>query len=285
MPPTVTAGREPCDPPPFVRLASHPLRWRLLRELVRSDRAVRELTALVDEPQSLVSYHLRLLREGGLVTARRSSADRRDSYYAVDLAACREALQGAGGALHPALGLAPAAPACPRPGITRRRRRVLFLCTGNSARSQIAEALLERRSAGAVHAVSAGSHPKPLHPNAIRVLRTYGIDISARRSTHIEELRSQRFDAVITLCDRVREVCPEFPARPELVHWSVADPALEGPTDRATYPAFRRTAAEIDTRISFWLPRFTGTATSSTAMSSTATSSTATSRRSANEQR
>ena len=105
-----TPGVGASEPPPFVRLASHPVRWRLLRELVRSDRTVRELMALIDEPQSLVSYHLRLLREGELVTARRSSADRRDSYYAIDLAACREALQHAGGALHSALQLVPARP-------------------------------------------------------------------------------------------------------------------------------------------------------------------------------
>ena len=103
MPRTAHPTRDSGEPPPFVRLASHPLRWRLLRELVQSDRTVRELTLLVDEPQSLVSYHLRLLREGGLVTARRSSADGRDSYYAIDLIACREALQSAGSALHPSL--------------------------------------------------------------------------------------------------------------------------------------------------------------------------------------
>ena len=66
---------------------------------------------------------------------------------------------------------------------------------------------------------------------------------------------------MITLCDRVREVCPQFPSQPELVHWSVADPALEGPTDRASYPAFERTAAEIETRIRFRLPLFTPTTT------------------------
>ena len=134
---------------------------------------------------------------------------------------------------------------------------MLFLCTGNSARSQIAEALLEHMSAGAIEAVSAGSHPKPLHPNAVRVLRAYGIDISANRTKHLDEFARQRFDTVITLCDRVREVCPEFPSRPELVHWSVPDPALEGSTDRASYPAFERTAAELETRISFRLPLLT----------------------------
>ncbi len=138
---------------------------------------------------------------------------------------------------------------------------MLFLCTGNSARSQIAEALLEHMSAGAIQAVSAGSRPKSLHPNAIRVLHSYGIDISANRTKHLDEFRAQRFDTVITLCDRVREVCPEFPSRPELVHWSVPDPALEGVNNRASYPAFRRTAAEIETRISFKLPLLTRTPT------------------------
>jgi ArsR family transcriptional regulator, arsenate/arsenite/antimonite-responsive transcriptional repressor / arsenate reductase (thioredoxin) len=241
------------DPPRFVRLVAHPLRWQLLRELVQSDRAVRELTQLIDEPQNLVSYHLRQLRDGGLVFARRSSADGRDSYYTIDLGACQEALQAAGGSLHPALWLAPVPPTRPPRRHSRRRRRVLFLCTGNSTRSQIAEALLERTSGGTVEAASAGSHPKPLHPNAVRVLKKSGIDISANRSKHLDEFVSQRFDTVITLCDRVREVCPEFRFHPELVHWSVPDPALEGPTDRASYPAFERTATELETRISFLL--------------------------------
>jgi len=241
------------DPPRFVRLIAHPLRWQLLRELVHSDRAVRELTELIDEPQNLVSYHLRQLRDGGLVFARRSSADGRDSYYAIDLGACQESLQAAGGSLHPALWLAPVPPTGPPSRHLLRRRRVLFLCTGNSTRSQIAEALLERMSDGTVEAASAGSHPKPLHPNAVRVLKRRGIDISANRTKHLDEFLSQRFDMVITLCDRVREVCPEFTSHPQLVHWSVPDPALEGPPDRASYPAFERTATELETRISFLL--------------------------------
>jgi protein-tyrosine-phosphatase/DNA-binding transcriptional ArsR family regulator len=248
------------EPPPFVRLASHPVRWQILGELVQSDRTVRELTLLLGEPQSLVSYHLRLLREGRLVTARRSSADGRDSYYGIDLLACRKELQGAGGALHPSLRLEPVTADCPRTRSTRHRR-VLFLCTGNSARSQIAEALIEQMSAGSIRAASAGSAPKSLHPNAVRVLHRRGIDISANRTKHFDEFRSQRFDAVITLCDRVREVCPEFPSRPELVHWSIPDPALEGSTDRASYPAFERTASELETRIGFRLPLFLRTST------------------------
>jgi protein-tyrosine-phosphatase/DNA-binding transcriptional ArsR family regulator len=238
------------QPPDFVRLAGHPVRWRLLTELVASDRAVRELTQLVDEPQSLVSYHLRLLQDGGLVSSRRSSADARTSYYAVDLESCQRGLQTVGGALHPALWL------LPRPRAERvsgRRQRVLFLCTGNSARSQMAEALLDRMSGSAIDAASAGSNPKPLHGNAVRAMSKRGIDISDHRSKHLNEFIAKDFDAVITLCDRVREVCPEFPAQPRMIHWSIPDPAQQGATNRESYPAFESTATELETRIEFLL--------------------------------
>jgi protein-tyrosine-phosphatase len=87
----------------------------------------------------------------------------------------------------------------------------------------------------------------------VRVLEKRGIDISANRTKHLDEFLSRRFDMVVTLCDRAREVCPEFPSHPQLVHWSIPDPNLEGPTDRDSYPAFERTAAELETRISFLL--------------------------------
>jgi protein-tyrosine-phosphatase/DNA-binding transcriptional ArsR family regulator len=225
------------------------LRWRLLSELARSDRRVGELCELAGRRQSLVSYHLRQLRDGGLVSMRRSAADARDSYYFVDLARCGELLASTGVALHP--GLAPAL----RPRAERQRgparARVLFLCTGNSARSQIAAALAERLSGGAVRAESAGSHPKPLHPNALRVMSERGLDTSGCRSKHLGEFTGRRFDYVISLCDRVREVCPEFPGGPELIHWSIPDPAREPGSDEETLPAFERTAAELNARIDF----------------------------------
>jgi protein-tyrosine-phosphatase len=243
-------------PPEFARLTAHPLRWRLLRELVWSDRAVWELTERLQKSQNLVSYHLRQLRDGGLVNARRSAADRRDTYYAIDLASCDQQWRAAGRALHPAL-LPTAAALAPGPPRGQARRRALFLCTGNSARSQMAEALVTRLSGGALEAASAGSHPKPLHPNAVRVMRERGIDISENRTKHLDEFTSERFDAVITLCDRVREVCPEFPSHPTLAHWSMPDPAQSGATNRESYPAFERTAAELETRIRFLVPLVT----------------------------
>src|SRR3954468_23009425 len=94
-------------PPAFLQLAGHPLRWRLLGELARSDRMVSELTTLVGEPQNLVSYHLGKLRDGRLVSSRRSSADRRDTYYMADLTRIGRLLSATGGALHSGIRLAP----------------------------------------------------------------------------------------------------------------------------------------------------------------------------------
>jgi ArsR family transcriptional regulator, arsenate/arsenite/antimonite-responsive transcriptional repressor / arsenate reductase (thioredoxin) len=234
-----------------LRLAAHPLRWRLLTELARSDRRVRELTEAVGETQPLVSYHLRQLRAAELVWMRRSSFSGRDSYYSLDLARCGELLADAAANLHPGLGFASVEPR----GTGRRARtpRVLFLCTGNSSRSQIAEALLRELSGGAVRAFSAGSRPKPLHPNAIRAMGTRDIDISQQHPKHLDTFRRREVDWVISLCDRVREVCPEFPGRPQTTHWSIPDPAAQPGSDASTYPAFERTADELETRIRFLL--------------------------------
>jgi protein-tyrosine-phosphatase len=216
----------------------------LLSELAHSDRRVGELCSLVAEPQSLVSYHLARLRAERVVFGRRSTADGRDTYYVLDLDRCRELLAGVGVALHP--GLRFERPAQLRARGRGRPARVLFLCTGNSARSQIAEALTQHLSDGLVDAVSAGSAPKRLHPHAVGVLAERGIDIADRRSKHFDDFVGSRFTYVVSLCDRVREVCPEFPDHPDLIHWSVPDPSREG-----SYRAFQRTLTEIETRVGF----------------------------------
>ena len=246
------------SPAEFLRLAGHPLRWRLLGELARSDRTVHELTGLVGEPQSLVSYHLGTLRDARVVSARRSSADRRDAYYTVDLTRFGDLLAATGEALHPGLRVSRPRPSAAVPGAVARR--VLFLCTGNSARSQMAEAFARARSGELVEACSAGSHPKALHPNAVRVMREeHGISLAHQRAKHLSVFAQQRFDRVITLCDRVREVCPELPGGAETVHWSIPEPAAghaDG-DDEASYPAFRQTAAELETRVGFLLAALT----------------------------
>jgi len=250
----VGAPQAELTPQAFLQLAGHPLRWRLLGDLAGSDRTVHELTGLVGQPQNLVSYHLGKLRAARLVAARRSSADRRDAYYTVDLTRLGGLLAATGEALHPGLGLIPPPPSRAPTGAVRAR--VLFLCTGNSVRSQMAEALTRVRSGGLVEAHSAGSHPKALHPNAVRTMRNaHDIDLAGHRSKHLSVFTEQRFDRVISLCDRVREVCPEFPGGPETIHWSIADPAAGHPDgdDEASYPAFQQTATELETRVEFLL--------------------------------
>jgi ArsR family transcriptional regulator, arsenate/arsenite/antimonite-responsive transcriptional repressor / arsenate reductase (thioredoxin) len=242
-------------PPGFLGLAAHPIRWRLLGALAGGDLRVTELCARVVLPQSLVSYHLGRLRAADIVRGRRSTADGREMYYMLDLDRCGDLLAESGAALHPGLRLAPP----PRDLRSRpamfegQRTRVLFLCTGNSARSQIAEALVQQAAGGLVEACSAGSHPKPLHSNAVRVLLQRGIDIGGRSSKHLDRFVGQRFDYVVTLCDRVREVCPEFPDHPDMIHWSVPDPAREGDGDAETYGAFERTVGELASRVGFLL--------------------------------
>lgn len=247
-----SAGSE-IAPPVFLRLAGHPLRWRLLGELARGDLQVRELTTLVGQPQNLVSYHLGQLRRADLVTARRSNADGRDMYYSLDIARCGQLLATAGGAIHPALRMAPASPPVPARG--QPRVRVLFLCTGNSSRSQMAEALLRHLAGDAVEVHSAGSHPRQVHPDAVAVMADHGIDLTGARAKHLAEFTGRRFDYVITLCDRVREICPDFPGHPQPAHWSIPDPA--GEPDG--YPAFQRTADELAGRVGFLLHRLTPT--------------------------
>jgi protein-tyrosine-phosphatase len=239
------------QPPEILRLLSEPVRWQLVTELGRSDRRVGELVELAGKPQNLVSYHLAELRRAGVVSSRRSSADGRDVYYRADLLRCRDLLGDAGRSLHP--GLARELRTKDTAGSQRGRPKLLFLCTGNSARSQIAEALVEHRSGGMVEARSAGSHPKPLHPHAVRVMAERGVDISGRPTKPITRFARSRFDRVITLCDKVREVCPELPGTPVAAHWSIADPAASADRESDTYAAFQDVADEIDGRVALLL--------------------------------
>ena len=131
---------------------------------------------------------------------------------------------------------------------------VLFVCTGNSARSPIAQALLHHRTGGQVEVASAGTVPRPrLHPYAVRVLREeFGIDIRDQRPKHVDTVTGRRFDCVVSLCDKAREACPDLPDRPRRVHWSIPEPA-----PATSYSAFKHTATGIETRIRHLLPVLT----------------------------
>lgn len=242
--------------PAFVALAGNPVRWRIMIELAASDLQVGELTQAVGQPQNLVSYHLNRLRNGGVVSSHRSSFDGRAAYYRLHLDRCGASLAATGAALHP--GLSPSGVATPiaRPGGRgRRRAHILFACTGNGTRSQLAEALLRDAAGDRFDVVSAGSHPKPIHPNAVAVLAELGIDISNARSKSLAQFSGRHFDHVITLCDKVREICPEFPGQRSAIHWSIPDPSLVPGTSRTTLAAFREVAADLRSRVAFLISR------------------------------
>ena len=238
-------------PPDFLKLLAHDLRWQLLRLLVHSDCRVQELVEQVNRPMNLVSYHLKQLRAAQLVTERRSSADGRDVYYTLDLARLNVLYHESGAQLHPVLGHAPAPQPALAPASATPPVRVLFLCTHNSARSQMAEGLLRHLGGARVAVFSAGNQPATVHPHAIRALAELGVDISKQRSKHMDEFHGQSFDLVITVCDRVRENCPIFPGDPEQIHWSIPDPLAKAGDD--DYPQFTAIAQDLRTRITYLL--------------------------------
>lgn len=134
-----------------------------------------------------------------------------------------------------------------------RRRKVLILCTGNSARSQMAEGLLRAMGGDAFEVSSAGTRPTGLREEAVEAMREVGVDISSHRSKSVDEFLGREFDYVLTVCDNARENCPVFPGEASRVHWSFDDPAaVEGDRD-ARLAAFRRVRDEIEARLGEWL--------------------------------
>ena len=131
--------------------------------------------------------------------------------------------------------------------------RVLFVCTGNSARSQMAEALLARAGGGDLAVASAGTHPRGVHPCTVRVLAEVGIDWSGARSTPLTAVTDESWDHVITVCDRARQACPVFPGHPITAHWDLEDPAEVGGTDEARMAAFRHTRDELERRVAVFV--------------------------------
>lgn len=235
-------------PPAVITALADPLRWNIIRALLHSDYRVNELSAWVNHPANLVSYHLKQLREADLVVTRRSDADGRDMYYHLR----RDRLQTLFFAAGQALRLSAEGSAAAPPRADAAPIRVLFICTGNSARSQMAEGLLRALAGEQFHVFSAGSAPSHVHPDAIQTMAAQDIDISAQYSKDFTIYKTQPFDYVITVCDRAREVCPTFPGDGVHLHWSIPNPAdITDPAARKQ--AFRAAAVELETRIRFLL--------------------------------
>ena len=241
------------QPLEFLKLLAHDIRWRILLALSGSDYRVEELVKQIKQPHNLVSYHLKRLKLKRLVKERRSSADGRDIYYSLNLDQFHQLYIQMGQSLHPAMGEASPQSYAETKNTKHPPIRVLFLCTHNSARSQMAEGLLRELGGNTVEVFSAGSEPTTIHPLTIKVMLTRGIDLSANRAKPLEEFVGQNFDYVITVCDQVREVCPVFPGHPEKIHWSFPDPAAIEGHQNTKEKGFEATARELTNRIQYLL--------------------------------
>lgn len=236
------------NPPEVIQLLAHNLRWNIVKALSSSDYRVHELVNQLNQPMNLVSYHLKLLRDGLLIESRRSSADGRDIYYSLNLNHLRTSLQ----AVEKALSIdEPSADNL----VPIHAIRVLFICTHNSARSQMAETLMRNLSGGNISVYSAGNQPTTIHPDAIKTMSQMGIDVSNQKSTHISQFEGQSFDYVITVCDNAREVCPTFTGSKQL-HWGFTDPAaIHDANERLK--SFEQIALRLKLRIEHFLKELT----------------------------
>ncbi len=230
----------------FFRVLADQTRLAIVRLLLRSDLRAGEIVERMQLPQNAVSYHLKQLRTVGLLRDRRSSADARDIYYSIDLERMQSLYRHAGEVLRAVPSFdsrdGSGEPVSPRPV------RILFLCTHNSARSQLAEALTRRYGGADVAAFSAGDTPTAIHPMTSALLAEWQIDTTGQESKVLDQFAGQSFDYVITVCDRVREHCPTFPGTATQLHWSIPDPtAVEGEEER--WAAFRAVRHEVDVRV------------------------------------
>jgi protein-tyrosine-phosphatase/DNA-binding HxlR family transcriptional regulator len=230
----------PPDLPILFDLLSHRLRWAIVQQLASGDVRVNEIVAHLGEPMNVVSYHLKKMRDSGLIVGRRSEADARDVYYQLDLARLKALYAEASALLHPAFSSEPQPP-------LQSALRVLFVCSFNSARSQMAEAWLRHLSDGQIEVASAGINPGTIHPEAIRAMQAHGIDISSQRAKSVEKFAHQPFDLVITVCDIAREEVPTFDRVKRFLHWGMPNPLKTPPSEQKE--VYDRTAGALRSRV------------------------------------
>jgi ArsR family transcriptional regulator len=224
----------------MLKLLADDTRWHLIARLRRSDFQAGELSTLLSLPQNLVSYHLGILRQAGLVQAHRSDADARAVYYSLDLAAL--------GAGYAHIGAAMQLPHYWNPA-TQPAATVVFLCTQNSARSQMAEGWLRHLSSGRISVRSAGIAPQALHPLAIQVMAEAGVDIGYQHAKGLDALADLAPNVVVTVCDLAREQCPEWAASPHQLHWSIPDPVRAQGNQETQAQAFRAVRDDLRQRV------------------------------------
>lgn len=135
----------------------------------------------------------------------------------------------------------------------QKRQKVLFVCTGNSCRSQIAEGLLKELANHRYETFSAGSHPSRVHPNAISVMKEWGIDISGQTSESVNDYLDKGIEVVITVCDNANKICPVFLDKTIRIHWSIEDPFSGWDADKLRLDAFRKTRDLIKSKLTKFL--------------------------------
>ncbi len=247
----------------FFRGLADELRLAIVRLLVAGDLRSGEIGERLRLPANALAYHLKRLRALGLLSTRRSDADARDVYQHLNLDRLAMLYTEAGESLHPGVISLASAGAPLRwqsqasekseeNTATSRPLRVLFLCTHNSVRSQLAEGIMRHLGGDRVEAYSAGSEPTEVHPETITILRELGADPARHTAKSLERYRRESFDYVITVCDRVREICPTFAGDPAQAHWSFPDP-LELDDPDQLRRLMRTIAAELQTRIRYLL--------------------------------
>jgi ArsR family transcriptional regulator len=221
-----------------LKLLADDTRWKLIQALRHSDRQASELANVCQLPNNLVSYHLGLLRQAGLVQIHRSDADARVMYYGLDLTALGLAYRQIGTSLLlPEVASAPPSPTT-----------IVFLCTHNSARSQMAEGWLRHLSRGVLIARSAGVTPTSLHPLAVQAMAEVGIDIGYQRSKGLDGLEVTP-DIVVTVCDLAREQCPAELQRVPFLHWSITDPIRAKGEEPEKLEVFRTVREHLRVRV------------------------------------
>ncbi len=235
----------------FFRALADETRLAIVRLLALTDLRAGELVERLHQPQNAVSYHLKQLRALGLLRDRRSSRDARDVYYSVDIERLQTFYHAIGDALHP--GIAAKRDTASVAADTQPRLRILFLCTHNRARSQLAEGITRYLAGDHVDVYSAGDHATEVHPLTVEMLSELGIDTSRHHAKDMQQFVGQHFDYVITTCDYVTGNCPTFPGDPHRIHWSCDDPSIIDGGIEEQRAAFRKARRELMTRIRYLL--------------------------------
>lgn len=223
-----------------LKLLADDTRWRIISALRYTDLQVSELVEVLKLPANLVSYHLGLLRQAQLLLIHRSDIDARVSYYGLDLQRFGAVYRAIGAELHVLT---------PDPSVLASPPPVLFLCTENSARSQMAEGWMRYLSNGHIIVRSAGIDPQTIHPLAIQVMHEVGVDIGYQRAKGLEDIHQEHSSVVVTVCDRAHEACPTYPNAQAQFHWSIADPTRTRLAKGTVYDAFQSVRDQLRTRV------------------------------------